>query len=313
MAPLVSIVMPAYNAGRYLGEAIESVLKQTYSNWELLVVDDGSIDNTPDIAKQYAKQDKRVRYLYQQNSKQGRARNNGINNAQGSLIAFLDADDLWLPQKLEVQVNTLLENKVDLVFSESYVFKQEYNPTQEYEILVGGSGRYEGSASIAELASHNMIPILTVVVDKSRLLQAGGFEESSFVQYGEDYHLWLKLLLHGAVFIGIKEPLAAYRLSTTSVTATDNQNLYQMLAGIDKLSAEFPEQATVLRSGIRQHILRTDLHMLLALDSERYFSEITKYLTWINRHYFSPAFSLLKVLRAKKTALRTLYFILNHT
>ena len=305
--------MPAYNASRYIGEAIDSVIKQTYANWELLIIDDGSTDTTAVIAKQYVAQDSRVHYLYQRNAKQGRARNNGIAHAKGSLIAFLDADDLWLSHKLQVQITALQETKVDLVFSESYVFQQHYNPAQAHEILLGGSGRYEGPASIAELAKHNLIPILTVLVDKNRLLQAGGFEESTIIQYGEDYHLWLKLLLQGAVFLGLKEPLAAYRLSPTSATAADNQNLHQMIAGIDKLSNQFPKHAKILRLGIRQHILRTDMYVLPSLDDEHYFATIAKHLSWIDRRHFLPVFSSLKVFRARKVALRTLYFILNHT
>jgi glycosyltransferase involved in cell wall biosynthesis len=305
--------MPAYNAGQYLAEAIESVLKQTYSSWELLIVDDGSTDGTAAIAKHYVEQDGRIRYLYQQNAKQGRARNNGIAHAQGSLIAFLDADDLWLPHKLQVQVEAMQVHKVELVFSESYVFKQHYNPDESHEILLGGSGRYEGQAGVAELASHNMIPILTVIVDKKLLLQVGGFEESATVQYGEDYHLWLKLLLHGAVFLGIKEPLAAYRLSPTSVTATDNQNLRQMLAGIYKLSNEFPLYANVLRLGIRKYLLRTEVQALPTLADDEYFKTIENSLSLIGRPYFIPAFSMLRLVGARKLALRTLYFVLNHT
>src|SRR5208283_2367398 len=102
--PLVSVVIPTYNCGRYICETVESALGQTYSPVEIIVVDDGSTDDTRERLTTYGD---RVRYIYQQNTGPAVARNRGVQDAQGDWIAFLDADDLWLPYRLELQVELL--------------------------------------------------------------------------------------------------------------------------------------------------------------------------------------------------------------
>jgi len=122
---LVSVIMPAYNAEKYIAESIESVLAQTYEQWELLIIDDGSADRTKAIAESYAVRDERIQYIFQLNGKQGRARNKGIAAAHGEMIAFLDADDIWLPSKLEVQVAEMKEKGADLVFADTCSINEE--------------------------------------------------------------------------------------------------------------------------------------------------------------------------------------------
>ena len=113
--------MPAYNAEKYVGQAIQSVLDQTHSDWELIVVDDGSTDRTSDLVQQIAGSESRIRYLFQENSRLGKARNNGIQHSSGNLIAFLDSDDLWLPQKLEMQLQIQKSTNADLVFTGAHI------------------------------------------------------------------------------------------------------------------------------------------------------------------------------------------------
>ena len=108
---LVSIITRLYNRERFVGETIESVLAQTYPHWEMLIIDDGSTDNSPQIAEQYAAKDTRIKVLHQANAGSATARNNGIRRAQGRYIALLDADDLWEPIFLEEQLK-LLQNTV---------------------------------------------------------------------------------------------------------------------------------------------------------------------------------------------------------
>src|SRR5262245_5671997 len=106
--------MPAYNAEKYIGAAIESVIAQTYADWELIVVDDGSTDNTAKVVRQVAARESRIKYLFQENCRLGKARNTAIQNSGGPLIAFLDSDDLWLPQKLEKQQRAQKNTNTDV-------------------------------------------------------------------------------------------------------------------------------------------------------------------------------------------------------
>lgn len=113
LEPLVSIVMPAYNASKFISESIESVLKQTYKNWELIIVNDCSKDNTEEIIKFYSNNDSRIKY-YNQKTNLGisEARNKAIIEAKGEYIAFLDSDDLWKKRKLEEQIKFMEEKKL---------------------------------------------------------------------------------------------------------------------------------------------------------------------------------------------------------
>lgn len=116
--PLVSIVIPAYNAGMFIAETIDSVLAQTYSNWELIIVNDGSTDNTLQIIEKYSATDKRISFITKQNTGVSDTRNTGIEKVKGEFIAFLDADDVWLPNNLEKKIHCLMKDqKIDFVFS----------------------------------------------------------------------------------------------------------------------------------------------------------------------------------------------------
>ena len=122
MEPIVSIIIPAYNADRFISETIESVLKQAFDSWELIIVNDGSTDKTKEIIDKYISRDNRIRIINQSNKGVSVARNTGIENAKGQFIALLDADDLWQEDNLKEKVNLLLSNvKPDFVFSDKNI------------------------------------------------------------------------------------------------------------------------------------------------------------------------------------------------
>ena len=114
---LVSIIIPAYNAAKYIAETILSVQQQSYSNWELIIINDGSTDNTASIAKEFVDKDKRISYYYQKNAGVSSARNAGMEKANGDFFAFLDADDLWLPHNLEIKIQALEKENKDWLYS----------------------------------------------------------------------------------------------------------------------------------------------------------------------------------------------------
>src|SRR5690625_120229 len=116
--PLVSIITPAYNAARFIGETIESVLAQTYENWEMIIVDDCSTDDTREIVQSYQEKDSRIKlFTLDKNSGSGVARNKAMDEAKGRFIAFLDSDDLWYPEKLRRQIAFMLDNGVAFTFT----------------------------------------------------------------------------------------------------------------------------------------------------------------------------------------------------
>ena len=129
MEELVSIIMPSYNSSKFIAASIESVIAQTYKNWELLITDDCSKDNTIEIVQQYVDKDERIKlFCLQENSGAGVARNNSIKQAKGRFIAFLDSDDRWKPNKLEVQIPFMSENGYELSYS-SYMTCNENGET----------------------------------------------------------------------------------------------------------------------------------------------------------------------------------------
>src|SRR5438874_1624069 len=138
--PLVSVVIPTYNSAHYIGEAVQSVLAQTYTNFEVIVVDDGSTDDTRERLESVAG---RIRYLYQPNGGVSKARNRGIQEARGELIAFLDGDDEWLPEKLAKQLAYMRANPSSpLVHADVY---QLHEPEESRIYIDRGRNRFAGA------------------------------------------------------------------------------------------------------------------------------------------------------------------------
>jgi len=216
--PLVSVIMPAYNAALYISEAIESVINQTFRNWELIIVNDGSTDATKEIILGFEKKDRRIKCLFQENGKQGKARNLGIAHSIGKYIAFLDADDLWVENKLAIQVNYLIANtEIDLIFSQGYSLNQG-NPIN-FDVMVKPIWNINDLPLFIE---KNQIPILSVMVKKTCLIDVDNFSEDLNIQNVEDYHLWLKFLYNNNTFCSINNRLFYYRIHRNQSTFNNN-------------------------------------------------------------------------------------------
>lgn len=198
--PKVSVVLPAYNCEKYIQMAINSVVQQTYANWELLVVDDCSTDRTPEIAEHAACQDRRIHVIRQKiNGGVANARNAGIDAAVGKWIALLDADDYWTNDKLEKQLQCAYADSADIVYC-SYGFVDEQN--EEY-----GSFIVEDRTTFEDTLSKSVISCSTCFI-KAEWLKKNKFS-SEF--YHEDLYLWLKMLQQGAIARGVIDVLAYYR------------------------------------------------------------------------------------------------------
>jgi teichuronic acid biosynthesis glycosyltransferase TuaG len=218
---LISIIMPAYNSEYFIAEAIESVQAQTYKHWELIIVDDGSTDRTSEIVKTYCQKDERIQYYYQNNSKQAVARNYGIEKSKGNILAFLDSDDLWLPDKLEMSLINFDVSEYDLLFTDAYYTSDTHIKIQAktYSKMGVNSGVYAGIDALKQFVENNRIPMLTVLVKKQKVAEIGGFDSNCVP--AEDYDLWIRLLKTGARFIAIDGVLSIYRSHENSSTVKD--------------------------------------------------------------------------------------------
>lgn len=202
---IVSIIMPAYNAEKFIQDAINSVFAQTYNYWELIIIDDGSQDKTRHIIEQSCQYDSRVNAIYN-NKNLGviQSRNLGIKRAKGQYIAFLDADDLWLPQKLAIQIPCMQQNHCAITHT-NYLHISESGQLKS-KVTAPSSISYQ------DLLKTNHLGCLTVVYDQS-ILGKQFFEENSL---SEDYLLWLKILKQGFTSKGLNQPLAKYRIVENS-------------------------------------------------------------------------------------------------
>ena len=209
---LVSIIIPAYNAARYLSEAVNSALHQTYSDVEIIVVDDGSTDNIKDIARPYREAGK-IQYIYQENKGLSAARNTGIRAARGEYIAFLDSDDLFLPDKLEKQVRYLEEHPAcDICYCNLKHFYEE-EPDRMLQLQYR---YYSGADAFPHLLWKNFINPLSVVLRRSVFDHYGYFNES--MRRSEDWDMWVRAAYRGARFDFLPEALARYRMRRGSLS-----------------------------------------------------------------------------------------------
>jgi glycosyltransferase involved in cell wall biosynthesis len=214
---LVSVIIPTYNRVQYICEAIDSVLAQTYNNTEVIVVDDGSTDNTRDIIQQY---DSKVKYIFQNNAGPSAARNNGIKQSSGELIAFLDSDDIWLAEKLELQIELMRQSQyIGLVSCGIYIIDASGKIISDPVI----KGNYKNRKSfVKELMVHNIIGGgSAILIKKECLNRIGLFNEDLWV--GEDWNMWLRIAKNYEVKF-VEKPLVKYRIH--------GNNLHKNLAKI---------------------------------------------------------------------------------
>lgn len=239
--PIVSIIMPAFNAEEFIQEAINSVIAQTYLNWELIIIDDGSTDNTKNICNLNIVKDKRIKYLHKFNSGPASARNFGITYSNAGLIAFLDADDLWHPKKLEITLFHFYRLNVDLIFTNTYLFSKREELLHIDQLAtssVQDKNSYFGTEAIIDFFESNRIPVLTVLVKKSVILSVAAFATNKEYIFIEDFHLWLKLLKSGFEFASISEPLSFYRIHSQSSSNTDKSISLKVVCAITEISKD---------------------------------------------------------------------------
>ena len=227
MNKLVSIITPSFNSSRFIEECIDSVLLQTYDNWELLIVDDCSSDNSSRLVKRY--NDNRISLIeLEKNVGAAETRNIAIRKAKGKYIAFLDSDDIWMPTKLEDQIYFMQEKNIAFSFS-------NYQPISEYGRKLFTVIKVPKIMTYSSYLKNTMIGCLTVVIDRDK---TGEFE-MPYIRSSHDMALWLLIMRRGFKAYGLDQNLAKYRIVSTSNTARKWQaalDVWKVYRTIEKLS-----------------------------------------------------------------------------
>jgi len=245
--PLVSVVIPAYNAETYIAAAVESVLAQTFRDFELIVVDDGSSDST---ASRLAAYEGALRCIRQANSGVSRARNNGVEASRGRLVAFLDADDVWLPAKLEKQTR-LLESRTDCrtCYTAAIVADAALRP-------IAVDRRPEGAVTAHNLLLRgNIVPAggSAILCERELLVGTGGFDPN--LSLCADWDMWLRLLTRSR-FAAVDDPLVVYRRTPGSMSGNPRVLERDTLALLAKAFSEQDAPVRDMRARVYGHQYR---------------------------------------------------------
>ena len=206
--PLVTIITPCYNSADFIKATINSVLEQTYTNWELIIVDDKSKDNSCEVIEEYTKQHSKISLIkLAQNGGVSNARNVGLQEAKGKYIAFLDSDDIWMKEKLAKQVSFMEERSLPMTFC-------AYNRIDEAGEIISRKIEVPKSVNYHQLLSHNVIIFSTSLTLKSAIA------DTKFKKLGhEDWIFWLDIFKKPFSGYGINEPLVLYRIRQGSVSS----------------------------------------------------------------------------------------------
>ena len=206
MSELVSIIMPSYNTARFIKETVDSVLAQSYTNWELLVVDDCSTDNTDDVVAQFSG-DSRIKYIKNsKNSGAAESRNRALREAKGKWIAFLDSDDLWEPDKLKKQIAFMKDNGYHFSYTNYTEIDENSEPNGK---TVTGPKRITKSG----MYNYCWMGCLTVMYDA----EAVGLIQIESIRKNNDYAMWLKVCKKADCYL-LDETLAKYRKRSGSIS-----------------------------------------------------------------------------------------------
>jgi teichuronic acid biosynthesis glycosyltransferase TuaG len=213
---IVSVIIPVYNGDKYISKALESVLRQTYKNIELIVVNDGSTDTTQDILDKYSKADSRIKvYQIKNTGLPSKVRNFAVSKSKGSFLAFLDADDIWLPKKLEIQLKEIHTNsEIALVYSSAIVFGDVNFFSPLFGLL---PLPFRAARSFDQLLKRNSICCSTVLLRKSIFLKMNGFDEEELLKAVEDYDLWLRICKNNKISY-CKNILVKYRIHSKGIS-----------------------------------------------------------------------------------------------
>lgn len=251
---LVTVVIPTYNSAIYLAEAVESVLAQTYRRFEIIVVDDGSTDHPQAVLEPFGS---KVEYFRQKNLGPSAARNTGIRLGRGEVVAILDADDLWLLDKLEKQVQFMANYRdVGLVFGDAELFNASgmlipsfFREKLNASRLLGGNVILEDSFEL--LLGENFIPTSTVVMKRACLAKIGGFDES--LKSVEDRDLWLRIARHFPIGC-LSDILVRKRVHDFNISSNSHLAVESIVKVTEKAATLLNSTESELDAAVRSHL-----------------------------------------------------------
>ena len=229
MSALVSIITPSFNSAKFIAETIQSVQHQTHQNWEMIIVDDGSFDETEHIVRSIIEKDKRIQfYKLTQNSGPAVARNTGIEKASGKYMTFIDADDIWFPTFIENSITTIDETGIPFVFS-------SYKRANEQLEFVYSDFIVPNKVSYSDILKSNSISCLTAFVEIQKL----GKKYMPLIRKRQDMGLWLNYLKVIPFAHGIQETQAIYRIRENSLSRKKSDLIkyqWQFYREVEKLN-----------------------------------------------------------------------------
>lgn len=223
-APTVSVIIPAYNAARYIREALDSVSHQTFSSHEVIVINDGSTD-TGELEQELKGYPGQLLYIKHENRGAAAARNVGLRSAKGEFVAFLDADDTWLPDFLDKQLKFLKSNNADFVYSDALLTGESESAGRSFMDLQPSRGAVTPENLLAVKVT---VLTSTVVARKKCILEVGLFDEG--LKRGQDFELWFRLARHGVRFVYQREVLAHHRIVESGLSGNFVSQLERSLA-----------------------------------------------------------------------------------
>lgn len=290
--PRVSVIIPTYNRAHYIAETIHSVFEQNFNDYEVIVIDDGSTDNTEEVIKPYLD---KITFIRKENGGPASARNEGIKIAEGEYIAFLDSDDLWLPEKLDYQLNYMAAYRdVGLTFTDAEVISGGNNETRK--IIFTGQ-----DLSIKGLFERNFIPTLTVMVRKACIDNAGLFDESKGFIGVEDYDMWLRIAMRYRLG-HIPKILARYRRHANNLMGRDlERNYINRLKIIQEFIDNYPDFPSEFQINMEEYYKNYYYRLGRKLYKHKQFDIASKYLrqalsfnTFAFKYYIAYFVNLLK-------------------
>lgn len=304
-APKVSVVIPAYNCAEFIGETLDSALAQTFKNYEIIVVNDGSPD-TEILEKTLCPYFENIVYIKQTNGGAARARNTAIENASGEILAFLDGDDVWLPEYLESQIDFIVKNDFEMVYADALLFGDGRAPNATFMEKSPSRGAVDFQSLVVGRCS---VIMSGTVVYKRKIIDAGGFDESLPRAAPEDFDLWLRLARSGARIGYQKKILLKYRVRPDGLTGGSIQRARRFIIALEKIEEKFdltPAEKVSVRQRLAEAEAEFNLEAGKAHLLREEFAEARRSFRAANEFYRQPKLKIINfgLLISPKTIVR---------